>query len=972
MRPAFVSKAALLERESELEVLRELIANAVSDLGAVALIEGPAGIGKSSLLNEAMALAREMGCSTATARCNELERDFAFGLARQLFEPRLAGLDPERRRHLLTGAAGLAAPVVEPLGFDELAPRGGASYAALHGLYWLTANLAADRPLALGVDDVHWADAPSLRFLAYLANRIGDLPVFLALAVRPHEPEAEVNLLDELAATPATRPIRPQPLSPEAVQAVVGSVLGADPDPGLAEALSSASTGNPLLLRELLASMLAEEIPPTADQVARVRGLAPRSVARSVRRRLRRLGPQAEAMARAIAVLGGGPSPGTAARLAEVEATSAADLLDVLALADIVERDSLDFVHPVVRAAIYSELSPAERARQHRSAATILAAAGADDDEIALHVRAGAPGGDEWAVDVLRRAAHRARARGAPDVAVTYLERAASEPPPPEERADVLVELGLAEMAAGQPRGVATLREALRLAERPRARAAVSLELGGSLMTMGSFAEAAEVFEQALAELEGSDAELRQRLEGKLISACVPVPALVPRVLGRIAPLMLDNTRVSDPVILATLAAAMSGSIEPAESAAEVAQRALAGGLSMEDDPTVLGYAVGALMTADRLEEAKAVWDQTIAEARGRGSIPAVAGASTFRALVLVRLGELPEAEADARTALENTHEDVVLPLPVVITSLVDVLIEMGELDEAERLLEEHQLGGELPDSLVTHLLLESRGRLRTAQGRLDVGIDDLRECGRRLQTWMVRNPALVPWRSSLALALAAAGERSEAITLAGEEMALGRAFQVPRELGMALRAAGLIEGGDAGIDFLRQAVTVLESSPAALERARALTDLGAALRRRGKRSDAREPLRAGLELAQRCGAGALAERAHRELVSTGARPRRLVRSGVDALTASERRVAAMASEGLTNREIAQALFVSAKTVETHLGHAYRKLDIGSRTQLSRALRGRDQAASRPAALDGRGSPGSVDDVAGPPRHNRG
>jgi DNA-binding CsgD family transcriptional regulator len=130
----------------------------------------------------------------------------------------------------------------------------------------------------------------------------------------------------------------------------------------------------------------------------------------------------------------------------------------------------------------------------------------------------------------------------------------------------------------------------------------------------------------------------------------------------------------------------------------------------------------------------------------------------------------------------------------------------------------------------------------------------------------------------------------------------------------------------------------VLEDSPAELEHARALTDLGAALRRTGKRSEAREPLRAGLDLAQRCHATALVQRAHDELVASGARPRRFLLTGVDSLTASERRVAEMASEGLTNREIAQALFVTEKTVEGHLGHAYRKLDVRSRSELPRAL----------------------------------
>jgi DNA-binding CsgD family transcriptional regulator len=233
------------------------------------------------------------------------------------------------------------------------------------------------------------------------------------------------------------------------------------------------------------------------------------------------------------------------------------------------------------------------------------------------------------------------------------------------------------------------------------------------------------------------------------------------------------------------------------------------------------------------------------------------------------------------------------------------------------------------------NFVLESRGRLRLAQGRIREALDDFLECGRRAEGWGVRNPGSNAWRSSAAMALNLLGERDEAVELALEEVTLARRFEVPRELGIALRAAGLIEGGELGIERLREAAHVLEDSPAMLERARALTDLGAAVRRSGRRADAREPLRRALELAQRCGAKALAERARTELLATGARPRRAALSGVDALTASERRVAEIAAGGLSNREIAQALFVTEKTIEWHLSQAYRKLDIRSRSELA-------------------------------------
>ena len=161
------------------------------------------------------------------------------------------------------------------------------------------------------------------------------------------------------------------------------------------------------------------------------------------------------------------------------------------------------------------------------------------------------------------------------------------------------------------------------------------------------------------------------------------------------------------------------------------------------------------------------------------------------------------------------------------------------------------------------------------------------------------------------------------------------------------MRILGLIEGGDAGIALIREAVAVLEPSPARLEHAYALADLGAALRRANHRAEARDHLRQALELAQRSGATLLAEQAHEELIATGARPRRIVQTGAAALTPSERRIAAMAAEGLSNREIAQALFVTLRTVEMHLSNAFRKLDISSRTQLAAALAAERSASRR-------------------------
>ena len=183
-------------------------------------------------------------------------------------------------------------------------------------------------------------------------------------------------------------------------------------------------------------------------------------------------------------------------------------------------------------------------------------------------------------------------------------------------------------------------------------------------------------------------------------------------------------------------------------------------------------------------------------------------------------------------------------------------------------------------------------------------------------------------------------GERQPAAHLTAEELELAGAFGTPRALGVAKRAAGIVAGGDRGELLLRDAIDAFERGDARLERARALADLGALLRRRNRRSEARALLRDALDAAHRSGATRLAKQAETELRATGARPRRIVLTGLDSLTASERRIAELASQGLTNREIAQTLFVTARTVEGHLTSVFRKLLVDSRDELPAELAG--------------------------------
>lgn len=931
----------LLERDVELASFAEVAQLARSGSGSLLVIEGPAGIGKTRLIEAALSHAAGAGLAIASAKASELERDFPFGVVRQLLEPLVASIDEHDRGDLLRGPASLGLSALSDFTTLETAPSSEASYATLHGLYWLTAELAARKPLLIAVDDAQWADAPSLRFLAYLSKRIEGVPASVVIARRTSERVAAAELLDEIGSDSSARLVKPSPLSEAAVTELVRASLSQAAHERFCAACHRASGGNPFLLRELVRALAEEGVAASGEEAGRVSDVAPDTVARAVVRRLAALPEPAATVARAVAILGDDTELRLVARLAGLDELATAEAATVLTRADILRGgESTAFSHPVVRAAIYSSLSPADRARAHRRAAELLAEQHADADRVAVHLLATRASGDDWALEVLRDAGRGAVLRGAPDVAVTYLERALLEPIHEEARADVLVELARAEVASlPPPAGIEHLRQALPLTDDPRKRALISLELGRALLGGLVFEGAVEVLERALAELDREHRDLVERLEAQLMVASAMHLSSVPRAYQRLDRLVksAEKGELTDPVLLADVAYFVAMFKEPAAEGAELAERSLAGGrLIAGRDPITIIFASCALMFADRLDAAMRVWDEALAEARRSGSVPLFAFGSAFRSHVAWRLGRINAAEADARAALNVAAvREAQVGLAFALMVLGDALIERGDVTSVARAIDDSGVGGPLPELMHLNFVLESRGRLRFAQGRIRDALDDFLECGRRADAWGVRNPGSNAWRSSAAMAMNLLGERDQALSLALEEVELAKRFEVRRELGIALRAAGLIEGGELGIKRLREAAQVLEGSAAALERARTLTDLGAAVRRGGRRAEAREPLRRGLELAQRCGAKALVERAHAELLATGARPRRAALSGIDSLTASERRVVEMAADGLTNREIAQALFVTEKTIEWHLGQAYRKLDIHSRSQLA-------------------------------------
>jgi tetratricopeptide (TPR) repeat protein len=898
---------ALLEREDELAALERLIALAPSG-GRLALVEGPPGIGKTRLLAEGRQRAREAGLEVLSARAIELEQELSYGVVRQLFEPMLAALPAAERDGLLSGPASPAAAVLDPTRPLE-EPSGGnpdASFSTLHALYWITASVAARRPLLLSIDDLHCCDLPSLRWLAYLLPRMQDLPVVVVAGMRPLRKDAHCPVLGHVAADPVTTVIQPAPLSMDASTAVVREVLS-DADPAFCAACHVESRGNPLWLREMARAVAAEGLEPSAGNVARLQMLGAQAVRRTVSLRLAQLPGHARAVARAVAVLGDGADLGVTAALAELSEDEAFRALLALVAADMLSAGPpLAFVHPVVRAAVESEASPPERDRAHRRAADLLAEAGAEPERVAAHLLKTRPAREAGVTVVLRDAARAALARGAAESSVAYLARALLEPPQEADRAGVLIELGLAESLVSGPAAADHLAQALEALHDPVQRAEVALMLGRTLYFLSRTDDAIAVYRRALAELPAGDSPLQRLLEAAVSHAsftrdgCTAASA-AHEYAARHEDRPID---LGGRWLHAVMAYWDAHAGADAHDAADRAERALSGGVFVDEDNGGGGLAVAALVVMHADRDMLPILDTSLARAHARGSVFAFAAAKVFRARAYFLRGELDDAEADARDALDACEEwNIGIGPPYAAAYLADALLEQGRLDDAAKALARGAGPGASPDFVHPHWLLESRARLRILRGDLRGGVAELLDAGSELEARGMYNPTFMPWRSLASLALLALGERDEALELATAELERSRRWGAPRSLAISLRAVGLAEGGARGLERLEEAVAVVAHSPARLEHAKALVELGAALRRANRRVDARELLRRGLELAAQCGAKPLTERAETELLASGARLRRLPGTGVDALTPSERRVAELAAESEQPRD---------------------------------------------------------------------
>jgi DNA-binding CsgD family transcriptional regulator len=914
----------LLERESELGSIEAALAGAASGHGSVLAIEGAAGIGKSSLL--AAAAERAGGMRVLNARGSPLEQAYAFGTVRALFDPVRATDDWEA---LTADAAALARNALDGTP-AALGPGDDIIHATLHGLFWLAANLCAERPLVLVVDDAHWVDPPSLRWLGHLARRIDALPLLLMLAVRSGEPPSDPVLLDDLLTAPS---MRPRPLGPQATATLVRHRLDATDD--VCAACHDATGGNPFLVTALVSALAAGADPATIGH------FGPDAIAREVARRLDRLPAGAREVAFAVAILGPGAPPRHVAALAGRSADSAAAAADALRTAGLLAPGArLEFAHPILAAAVAAGLGPGQTALAHRRAWRLLHVDGADPERQALQLLQAEPEADATVVDVLQAAARAALARGAPESATTYLRRALAEPPDAARRPDVLLECGLALAAHRHGDAPALLRESIELTPDPAARAEAGLRAARALALAALYDDMVVICRMALADTGGARPETVARLEAELVG--LGMTRADTRAESRV---LIERSRAAPPPVDLWLVNAAGLDTFANRPAREILALLHSADVADERESIVATVVLGLMLVwNDDLEIALAHADGLLAVCRPLGWASAVANGQWIRAMAAVRAGRVAEAAHDARAAYEfKLRTSPPHSLAWAVAPLVDALIERDELEAAEAVLTRVDPDALEPALLVRPTLFEARARVRLAQRRPREALADARAAAAEWVALECTGAGIALWRTCAVEALVALDEREAARALAAEQLALAERHGATTSLVAALRAVAHAAPPAEAIAALERAVAPSASTAATaplgrLEHLRALVDLGAALRRRGRTEAAREPLREALHLADRAGAVRLAERARDELRAAGARPRRAALTGREALTTAERRVAALAAEGRTNRQIAQELFVTQRTVETHLTHTFAKLDIGSREELAAAL----------------------------------
>ncbi|WP_171162988.1 AAA family ATPase [Streptomyces sp. I05A-00742] len=884
---------ALFERDQEVAVAERAMAALCGETdgngpaaGGLLLFSGEAGVGKTALLGEMRRLAVDRGgCTVLSARGGEQAQSVPFHVVRQLLQPALAPMEERQRREMLGewyDIAGPALGIAPPVG-PQADPQG-----VRDGLDWLVTQFALTKErLLLIVDDAHWADAASLAWLTSFAVRLTDLPILLAVAYRPEELPAHSPAFADLVKGRGNRPVTLHPLTPGAVAELVRTAMGRDADDPFCREVWAVTGGNPYEAVELVAKARDRSLRPMEESAALLRELGAAARGSGLVARLERLGNATTRFAWGASVLGTEIPVRVAAMLAGMSPAEGAVCADRLREARILTGvTDLEFVHPLIATAVYRAIPDAARTAMHGLAAWAVTNAGHGPAAASRHLLEVHPDGDPDLVRQLREAAREHLAVGAPEAAQRCLERALAEPPPEEDRAEVLYELGCSALLTSPPTTINHLRSALSLSGLPKdLRVDATYRLSQAYAHNSQLTEAAEVVAEHAVHTPDGPGRMRlqaahflwkgiQLEEEGAHTRSREIAGLTERLSGR------DN---AERALLALRAFDAMIQGEDVLQVIELADRVLVDGRLADgmgwtntewgfELPSIIGITYA---FSDRLDRAEELFGEAVREfeiSGWRGGH--LAFAHEFLGLVHRRRGDLRRAESFLRDGLKLA--DRLGPgVPIQWDGsclLIDTLLAKGDVVEAQAVAEKYSFGPPYPPAMVMPDAACVVGRLLLALGRTKEAIAELEAAGHRLEERGRHNVMWAPWSLDLATAVAAE-DPERAKELADRSLRYAMRFGTDTAIGEALRRSASLVGPAEALPRLEQAVQHLVRSPCRYEYARALVDQGTALHRAGRGGEAGAPLREGLRLAGECGADELAGTARAELTALGEAP---------------------------------------------------------------------------------------------------
>jgi DNA-binding NarL/FixJ family response regulator len=942
--PGEEESTGLVERDAQLAALRSQFEQCLAGTGSAVLVTGAVATGKTELMYAFAEEAKAAGALFLNAAGSSAERALPLGVIRQLFEPTMMAQEGLERLNarlsndsgaLARSAPNASASFGRPVGEFRLAE-------VLHNVSVMLLELAQERPVMIGVDDVHFADSLSLHCLLYLVRRMRSARLLLVLNEVASPQPANPMFRAELMRQPHCCHLSLAVLSAHGVGSMLSSQLGAARAEQLAVACHAATGGNPLLVRALRHDQRGNTDARSGPAAQLTFGAA---FDEAVVAYLYRSDPEQLAVARSLAVLGKPASPALLGRLVGVDPAAAERVVGALGAGGLL--DSGWFRHPRARAAVRDSVSPDKRSELHRMAAGLLHEDGASATVVADHLLAADVFDFPWATSVLYLAAEQALGDGDVEFAVECLKRAMQCCADDRERAAVrllLVRGEWREDPSSADRHLVELAEAVRNGDLTGRGA---LMLVRFLLWCGRSDEASDVMDRLAGSVAEFDEEAvaefgftklcmavlcpGQRREDALASWPDPDPHL---------PTVVANTHTLAASLLAGLLKRRADD-RTVTSAEQILQR------SVLDDRTIapIAVAITALVHADEFQKAATWCDRLLAYAADRRAPSWQAILSALRAEISFCKGDLDGAVEHGRAAFDYMSPQswgVVIGMPLAVTLLATTAV--GNFEEAGRLLDQP-----VPDAMFQNafglLYLRARGRYYLATNRVQAALNDFRACGSLMKRWGPDLPSFVPWRSDAALAYLFMGDPRKARDLIKDQLRLlgdGRS----RSRAIALRILAATSDLKCRHALLAEAVDILQSCGDQLELAQTLADLGSVQRGLGEAQRARTTVRRAWQMANECHAETLSHALLQVLRSSDARtehpvaPADPASPGSDAVVLSdaESRVAALVVKGFTNREIARKLFITVSTVEQHLTRTYRKLNVNRRADLATRL----------------------------------